>query len=51
MMQFSQISSGGSIDGARILNSGDADISINWGGIFYFKQLGGLHHAKKIEAC
>lgn len=42
MLQFSQISSGGSIDGARILNAGEADICINWGG--------GLHHAKKIEA-
>jgi histone deacetylase 1/2 len=42
MLTFSQISSGGSIDGARLLNNNEADISINWGG--------GLHHAKKIEA-
>lgn len=42
MMTFSQISAGGSIDGAKILNNGEADICINWGG--------GLHHAKKIEA-
>jgi histone deacetylase 1/2 len=42
MLTFSQISSGGSIDGARLLNNNDADICVNWGG--------GLHHAKKIEA-
>lgn len=42
MLTFSQLSAGGSIDGARILNNGEADISINWGG--------GLHHARKIEA-
>jgi histone deacetylase 1/2 len=42
MLTFSQISSGGSIDGARLLNNNESDISINWGG--------GLHHAKKIEA-
>lgn len=42
MLEFGQISSGGSIDGARLLNDGDADIAINWGG--------GLHHARKIEA-
>ena len=42
MLTFSQISTGGSIDGARLLNDGDADIAINWAG--------GLHHARKIEA-
>ena len=42
MLTFSQISTGGSIDGARLLNSNDADIAINWSG--------GLHHARKIEA-
>ena len=42
MLTFSQISSGGSIDGARLLNDNQVDIAINWGG--------GLHHAKKIEA-
>jgi histone deacetylase 1/2 len=42
MLTFSQISAGGSIDGARLLNNKDADIAINWGG--------GLHHAKKLEA-
>lgn len=42
MLTFSQISSGGSIDGARVLNDGDADIAINWSG--------GLHHARKVEA-
>lgn len=42
MLTFSQISAGGSIDGARLLNNGDCDIAINWGG--------GLHHARKLEA-
>ena len=42
MLTFSQISAGGSIDGARLINNGDADIAINWGG--------GLHHARKVEA-
>lgn len=42
MLTFSQIYSGGSIDGARLINTNQADIAINWGG--------GLHHAKKIEA-
>ncbi len=42
MLTFSQISSGGSLDGARLLNEGQADIAINWGG--------GLHHARKMEA-
>lgn len=37
-----QISAGGSIGGASWLNSGAADIAINWAG--------GLHHAKKAEA-
>jgi histone deacetylase 1/2 len=42
MFQFCQISAGGSIGGAVKLNSGEADIAINWAG--------GLHHAKKSEA-
>lgn len=42
MLTFTQIYSGGSIDGARLINTNQADIAINWGG--------GLHHAKKIEA-
>ena len=42
MLTFSQISAGGSIDGARLINQGEADIAINWGG--------GLHHARKLEA-
>jgi len=42
MLTFSQIYTGGSIDGARLINMGQADIAVNWGG--------GLHHAKKIEA-
>jgi len=42
MIQFCQISAGGSIDGAVKLNQGTADVAINWAG--------GLHHAKKSEA-
>lgn len=33
---------GGSIDGAKLLGSGRADIAVNWAG--------GLHHAKSCEA-
>jgi len=39
---FCSLYAGGSIEGARKLNSGDFDICINWSG--------GLHHAKKFEA-
>eukprot|EP01097_Dermamoeba_algensis_P011508 TRINITY_DN8929_c0_g1_i1.p1 TRINITY_DN8929_c0_g1~~TRINITY_DN8929_c0_g1_i1.p1 ORF type:complete len:447 (-),score=82.62 TRINITY_DN8929_c0_g1_i1:148-1488(-) len=42
LLRFSQLSAGGSIGGAVKLNSGEADIAINWAG--------GLHHAKKCEA-
>lgn len=42
LFEFCQISAGGSISAARELNSGKADIAINWAG--------GLHHAKKSEA-
>lgn len=42
LFEFCQLSASGSIGGAARLNSGDADIVINWGG--------GLHHAKKSEA-
>ncbi|KAJ3437133.1 histone deacetylase rpd3 [Anaeramoeba flamelloides] len=42
VLEFSQISAGGSIDGARKLNHGETDIAINWAG--------GLHHAKSTEA-
>ena len=42
LFEFCQISAGGSLTGARLLNSGKADIAINWAG--------GLHHAKKAEA-
>jgi histone deacetylase 1/2 len=42
MFQFCQITAGGSIAGATKLNSGEADVAINWAG--------GLHHAKKSEA-
>lgn len=33
MMNFSQISTGATIDCARLLSSMDADIAINWSGI------------------
>lgn len=42
MFEFSQISSGASIDAAIKLNHKSTDIAINWSG--------GLHHAKKQEA-
>lgn len=42
LYEFCQISAGGSISAAKELNSGRADIAINWAG--------GLHHAKKAEA-
>lgn len=42
MFEFSQISSGASIDAAVKLNHKSTDIAINWAG--------GLHHAKKQEA-
>ncbi len=42
VLSFSQISAGGSIDGARLLTNNLCDLAINWGG--------GLHHAKKVEA-
>jgi histone deacetylase 1/2 len=42
LFEFCQIYTGGSIDGARKLMTGNADIAINWAG--------GLHHAKKSEA-
>ena len=37
-----QLYSGGSVNGAFLLNSGAADIVLNWAG--------GMHHAKKAEA-
>eukprot|EP00181_Compsopogon_caeruleus_P003537 CAMPEP_0184681042 /NCGR_PEP_ID=MMETSP0312-20130426/3995_1 /TAXON_ID=31354 /ORGANISM="Compsopogon coeruleus, Strain SAG 36.94" /LENGTH=501 /DNA_ID=CAMNT_0027131609 /DNA_START=164 /DNA_END=1669 /DNA_ORIENTATION=- len=42
LWDFCQLSAGGSLAGAEVLNSGDADIAINWAG--------GLHHAKRAEA-
>jgi len=36
------MSTGATIDCARLISSMDADIAINWSG--------GLHHAKKLEA-
>ncbi|KAJ6244772.1 histone deacetylase rpd3 [Anaeramoeba flamelloides] len=42
LFEFSQISAGGSVQGARKLNNGETDIAINWAG--------GLHHAKRSEA-
>lgn len=42
LFEFCQLTTGGSIDGARKLMCGSSDIAINWAG--------GLHHAKKSEA-
>ncbi|EPY54262.1 histone deacetylase Clr6 [Schizosaccharomyces cryophilus OY26] len=42
LYEFCTISAGGSICAAQELNSGNAEIAINWAG--------GLHHAKKREA-
>lgn len=42
IFEMSQISAGGSIDSAVILNEGLADIAVNWAG--------GMHHAKRSEA-
>lgn len=42
LFDFCQRYTGGSIEGARKLNMGQADICVNWSG--------GLHHAKKFEA-
>jgi len=39
---FSQISAGGSLDSAQLINDGQHNICVNWAG--------GLHHAKKSEA-
>ncbi|OQV21621.1 Histone deacetylase 3 [Hypsibius exemplaris] len=42
LFDYCSIYTGGSLDGARTLNTGSHDIAVNWAG--------GLHHAKKIEA-
>jgi histone deacetylase 1/2 len=42
VFEFSQISAGGSIGAASMINNGAHDICVNWAG--------GLHHAKKSEA-
>jgi histone deacetylase 1/2 len=42
LFEFTQLYTGASLDGAVQLNSGQADVCINWSG--------GLHHAKKSEA-
>lgn len=42
LFEFCSISAGGAISAAKELNSGRAQIAINWAG--------GLHHAKKAEA-
>lgn len=42
LYDFSRLCASGSVGGAVRLNSGDAEVAINWGG--------GLHHAKKKEA-
>ncbi|KAJ2716009.1 hypothetical protein H4R19_000887 [Coemansia spiralis] len=42
VFEFSSISAGGSIAGAKRINHGDSDVVVNWAG--------GLHHAKKGAA-
>lgn len=42
VFEFCTISAGGSLGAAEKLNSGHADVAVNWAG--------GLHHAKKSEA-
>lgn len=42
LFEYCKLSAGGSIGAAVLLNSGEADLAINWAG--------GLHHAKKFEA-
>lgn len=42
LIDFCQISTGGSIDAAFLIAENLADVCINWSG--------GLHHAKKFEA-
>jgi acetoin utilization deacetylase AcuC-like enzyme len=42
MFDFCRSYAGASLEGARKLTAGTADIAINWSG--------GLHHAKKFEA-
>lgn len=42
LFEFCSISAGGSVSAAKRMNSGHADIALNWAG--------GLHHAKKREA-
>jgi histone deacetylase 1/2 len=42
LFDFCRLYAGASVQAARRLNDGLADIAINWGG--------GLHHAKKSEA-
>jgi acetoin utilization deacetylase AcuC-like enzyme len=42
LLRYGKLYTGGSIDGAKQLANGDAEVVINWAG--------GLHHAKKSEA-
>ncbi|CAG8598874.1 3822_t:CDS:10 [Ambispora leptoticha] len=42
LLEYCQITAGGSLEGAARLNYGLCDIALNWAG--------GLHHAKKAEA-
>lgn len=41
LFDYCSIYAGGSLDGARTLNTGSHDIAVNWAG--------GLHHAKKVS--
>lgn len=42
LYNYSQLSTGASLDSARLIINQEADICINWAG--------GLHHARKAEA-
>eukprot|EP00891_Asterochloris_glomerata_P006381 jgi/Astpho2/6381/e_gw1.00091.20.1_t len=42
LFEYCRVYSGGSVNGAALMNAGKADICLNWSG--------GMHHAKKAEA-
>ena len=46
VIDFSEISSGGSIDGAKLINREETDIAINWGGNIYLK-----HFIRRSTSC
>ncbi|KAK9823172.1 hypothetical protein WJX72_000831 [[Myrmecia] bisecta] len=42
MYEYCRVYTGGSVNGAALMNAGEAEICLNWAG--------GMHHAKKAEA-